>query len=323
MKGVTPPTVISHWYAGSAYPSTQPNISAREVSVQLTVPSANITSEKNQFYYVLLSVWDNIGSYDQIGISNTFGVWGFTYSFTDYCAQNYYYNPDLFNLQPGATYTFSMQISYGFIAWYVYQGAAYVGGLSVITGATAFNVSSAYTCDGGAYYDFTDYEEVYYTQQTTPDFSFQFAATQVNGANVPMKGFVAGPAPLRVHVRVTQSTASTIIENEQFDLLYTGTSGLLVYLPTGTATYNFTVLAKKLNGMPALSSCERVSKGWSITGWTGPSAPPFTSSETLHLNTSAPIGTYLEYLYAYNSGFGHPPACKGDYTFVTLEVILF
>ncbi len=322
VRGTPPPTVISHWYAGSALSVSAGTTSAREVSVQLTVPSANISSETNQFYYVLLSVWDNIGSYDQIGIANAFGVWGFTYSFTSFCAQNYYFNPDYFNLVPGTTYTFSMLISDGYVYWNVYQGATYIGGLSVITGATAFNVSTYYTCDDSTYYDFTNYEEVYYTQQTTPDFSFRFAATQVDGLNAPMKAFTTSGTPSRVHVKVTQSSASTTLENEQFDLLYTGTSVDLVYLPVGTSTYFFTVQTERLTVRSHLTSCQLVSEGWSFSGWVGNPSPPFTSVQTLYVNTSAPAGTYLEYLFAYNSGAGHV-GCSGDYTFVTLEVILF
>ena len=320
--GVAPPTVVSHWYAGSYLPVSAGNSSAREVSTQLTVPSANISSETNEFYYVLLSLWDNAGSYDQIGMANSFGVWGFTYSFTDYCASSYYFNPDYFNLVPGTTYTFSMMLSEGFITFAVFQGTTYVGGLSVITGATEFNVSAFYTCDSATYYDFTDYEEVYYTQQVTPNFSFMFAATQVDGANVPLAAFDTPGTPGRVHVDLSASTASTTIGNEQFALLYTGASMDVVYLPAGTASYNFTVQTVRLGGKSALTSCQHVNPGWSFSGWAGKVAPPFASTITLHLNTNAKVGTYLEYLYAYNPQAGHPK-CSGDYTFVTLEVILF
>jgi len=320
VHGAPPPTVISHWYAGSYLAPSVANISAREVSVQLTVPSANISSETNQFYYVLLSVWDNAGSYDQIGIANSFGTWGFTYSFTSYCAASYYYNPDYFNLVPGTTYTFAMtMVDDGFVDWSVYEGATYVGGLSVITGATAFNVSSFYSCDGATYYDFTDYEEVYYTQQVTPDFDFHFAATHVNGADVKLASFTTPGAPARVHVKV--GAGATTLANVGFELLYTGTSGVLVSLPVGTASYIFTIRTEEIDGASHLTGCSRTSPGWNIRSWPGTPSPPFDRSVTLTINASAPAGDYLEYLYAYNAGTAGP-GCTGPYTFVTLEVIL-
>ncbi len=319
VSGAPPQLVVSHWWAGSALSTSAANVSAGQVSVQITIPAANISAETRQFYYVLLSVWDNAGSYDQIGLSNTFGSWGFTYSYTTYCASGYYYDPDYFTLAPGATYTFTMAFSAGTLYYYVYQGETFIGGLSAATGGTAFDVSSFYSCDNLTYYDFTDYEEVYYTHQVAPDFSFLFTGTQVDGKAPSLGKFETPGTPSRVHLTVSRTL--TAIDNELFEMLYTGTSSGLVYLPAGTTTYHFSVEAARLFGTSYLSSCPATTTGWSISGWAGTPSPSFTTTETLHLSPSAAPGTYLEYLSAYDSRSGDP-GCSGESTFVTLEVVL-
>lgn len=317
-NGAPPPTVRSHWYAGGVISPTTKTYQAHTVSTQLTVPEANISSETNQFYYVLLSVWDNTGSYDQIGMANSFGVWGFTYSFTDYCAQNYYYNPDLFSLTPGATYTFTMSLSNGELSFLAYEGQSYVGGLTVINDASTFNVSWAYSCGGYLYYDFTDYEEVYYTQQKTPDFAMAFAGTMANQHTPKMVSFSAG-APTRVYVAASSGTVT--IANVQFGLQYVAPSQGLVILSHATRSYTFEVAAVVLHGKSHLTSCSALTSGWTLQGWSGAQSPPFTSSMTLTIPSGTHAGNYLEYISAYNSG-ATKPGCTGDYTFLTLELIL-
>ena len=315
--GSSPPTVRSHWYAGGVMTSSAKTMHTRTVSTELTVPEANISSETNQFYYVLMSVWDNTGSYDQIGMANSFGVWGFTFSFTSYCAQNYYYNPDLFTLTPGATYTFTMELNDGELYFVAYEGQSYVGGLSVINDATSFNVSWGYTCEGNTYYDFTDYEEVYYTQQKTPDFAMAFAGTTANGHTINMVGFTAG-TPARVQVFTGSGTVT--IANVEFEMQFgTGYQGVVI-LSHASKAYTFEVSVVRLDGKPRLSVCSALTSGWGLRGWTGAKSPPFTSSITITIPKGTHIGTYLEYVYAYNSG--STPGCKGDYTFLTLEFIL-
>jgi len=314
-----PPTVRSHWYAGGVISPSIGTFQAHTVSTQLTVPEANISSETNQFYYVLLSVWDNTGSYDQIGMANAFGVWGFTYSFTDYCAQNYYYNPDLFSLTPGATYTFTMSLSNGELSFLAYEGQSYVGGLTVINDASTFNVSWAYSCGGYLYYDFTDYEEVYYTQQKTPDFAMAFAGTMANQRTPKMVAFTTPGAPTRVYVAASSGTVT--IANIQFELQYADASQGLVILSHSTRFYTFEIAAVRLHGTSHLSSCSALSSGWTLTGWSGTPSPPFTSSMTLNIPSGTHPGNYLEYIYADNSG-ATTPGCTGDYTFLTLELIL-
>jgi hypothetical protein len=67
------------WYAGSQC-TWNTSRSAQTVGVTLTTP--NSAPRSDEFYYVLLSVFDSAGSYDQIGFSNNHGSWGITNSWT-------------------------------------------------------------------------------------------------------------------------------------------------------------------------------------------------------------------------------------------------
>ena len=168
-----PTTFGGHWYAGSVYSgaSTLNNWVLSEISV----PSA-AAPDTSQFYYVLTSIWDNAGSYDQIGFSDTFGHWGLTYSYTTgSCGSpSYVYNPDYFDLVPGQEYLLAMTTASGPGTWEEVYTVSSTGAISQIfalhapTGASDPGLEqAAFYC---GYYDYTDYEEVYgTTAYTQPD----------------------------------------------------------------------------------------------------------------------------------------------------------
>src|SRR5579872_24104 len=161
-----------HWYAGSVYKGASKT--AQQVSTVIQVPSGS--PSKTQFYYVLLSVWDNTGSYDQIGFSDDNGVWGLTYSTTTGSCANptYHFDADAKPLSAGATYQFSMIPSGGKgVVFFVLSG----DGKTIIfdhlvkNGASDFSIANTYC----KYYDYTDYEEVYSnTANSVPGSSFVF-----------------------------------------------------------------------------------------------------------------------------------------------------
>jgi hypothetical protein len=80
-SGPSPLALIDapHWYAGSVC-TWSTNHTARSISNTITIPYSQPRSD--EFYYVLLSAWDNAGSYDQIGFSDYYGTWGLVYSWT-------------------------------------------------------------------------------------------------------------------------------------------------------------------------------------------------------------------------------------------------
>ncbi len=177
------PTVSGHYYVGSVWGPKKATVDVYQISTQLRVPDqvgATAAGGQAEFYYVIMSAFDNNGSYDQIGLSDDYGVWGMTYSYTYDTAGTgctgtlaYVYNPDTFNLNPGQWYTFGM-IFYtnypGDMSFYVFQGSALVYQLTVYTGGTAFVLQN----NNCGYYGTTDYEEVYDTQQGVPDVDMHF-----------------------------------------------------------------------------------------------------------------------------------------------------
>jgi len=171
----------THWYAGSIYPSLLPAQNASTINMSITIPPSEPRPE--QFYYVILSAFDSNGSYDQIGFCAYYGVWGLSYSWTvgsPYPASNvvYYYDPAAMILSLGATYTFSITTQAGVTDFVAYQGSRMVWSLAVSTGGDYLVVSNY--CAAGKRaappYDYTDYEEVYYTSTPNgaPDFNFNF-----------------------------------------------------------------------------------------------------------------------------------------------------
>src|SRR5208283_4494423 len=98
-----------HYYAGVMFDGT--NTTASQIRATLNVPRDTPTA--SDFYYVLVSAWDDAGSYDQIGFSSGGGVFGVSYSTTTPCATNYLFSSDAYNLTGGLEYTFQMIVSGG------------------------------------------------------------------------------------------------------------------------------------------------------------------------------------------------------------------
>src|SRR5579862_6535094 len=136
------PTSTYHWYAGGVYNGGV--TTTTEALSEFSVPGG-AAPKANQFYYVILSIWDNVGSYDQIGFANNNGVWGITYSYTTGTCPSltYHYNSDAQAITAGK-YTFTITIaSGGGINFDVYAG--YLGTnvyhLTVSNGASDLAVS--------------------------------------------------------------------------------------------------------------------------------------------------------------------------------------
>jgi hypothetical protein len=147
------------------------------------VPASQPRSD--EFYYVLLSVWDSAESYDQIGFADAWGVWGLAYSWTSGPIDNptYHYTPNAMELRPGE-YTFYIMIGSGSTTFFVAQGSCDRLGPPTCTGLP--QVWSLVAPTGGnyllvqpysfGYYDYTDFEEVWYTHALLgcPNFNFIF-----------------------------------------------------------------------------------------------------------------------------------------------------
>jgi hypothetical protein len=128
----------------------------------------------DEFYYVLLSAWDSAGSYDQIGFSDTYGVWGLTYAWTTGPPRNptYHYSSNAKAVSLGLAYTFCITTQDGFAHFVAYLGSSQFWFLDTPTGGKYLVVQNSYA----GYYGYTDYEEVWQTHVPggSPDFNFYF-----------------------------------------------------------------------------------------------------------------------------------------------------
>jgi len=169
VNSTAPTSYGGHWYAGSVVSGTA-SLQTWALA-EISVPSAS-GSSTSEFYYVLLSIWDNAGSYDQVGFSGDYGVWGLTYSYTSgpCTSPTYHYNPDYFSLASGQMYLLAITTQNGGTYDEVYTVST-TGGISEIfslfapTGASNPGLEKEpFYC---GYYDYTDYEEVYGTTSYT------------------------------------------------------------------------------------------------------------------------------------------------------------
>jgi hypothetical protein len=188
---------------------------------------------------VLASVWDNSGSYDQVGFSNDYGVWGLTTSYTTgpCSSPTYWYSPDWLTLATGTTYDFYAGVSGGDTWFEVYQAGTEIFWEYASTGATALSIANSYC----GYYNYTDYIEVWYTHVSGgyPAFMFVFMFNEYyNGASwmpTPWAALFIGPTPSIVHVMINGQS------NSVGPLTYTE-YGVGTYLAGLTASAAYTVL---------------------------------------------------------------------------------
>lgn len=194
-----------HWYAGGVYTGTSGT--ATQVNSNVTVPGG-APPTKNQFYYVILSIWDNTGSYDQIGFTNDNGIWGLAYSYTTglngtTCSGtlSYHYKADAKTLTAGATYDFFITIKSGTVYFTVYSSGSEIFSLKTKNGATSFSVSETFC----GYYNYTVYEEAYMNTATAvPNHNFDFSKNQFGpGGNLPTWTPFTISSPAKVHVKVS------------------------------------------------------------------------------------------------------------------------
>jgi hypothetical protein len=198
------PGFSTHWYAGSAYAGSSQ--SATWVYTQIKTPASYPKSD--EFYYVLASIWDNSGSYDQIAFSDTYGVWGLTYSWTSGSCSNptYNYNPDAMNLNLATTYQFYIGVGGGYTWFEAFVGSTIVWYLGAPTGATALSVDFSYC----GYYNYTNYVEVWQTHTAGgyPSYTFDFKKNQWfvrfgNWISASWNTFYAGAVPVAVSVIIS------------------------------------------------------------------------------------------------------------------------
>ncbi len=197
-----PPAYATHWYAGSVYSGSAHT--ATWMFTQIKTPKK--LPKADEFYYVLLSAWDNAGSYNQIGFADAYGVWGLTYSWTSGpCTDpTYHYSANAMALSLSTVYKFYINTESGGTWFEAFVGSTMVWWLWAATGGTALTVDDFY-CGS---YDYTDYIEVWQTHDPGgyPKFTFKFKFNQWwDGVwhETSWIAFEVGPVPAITTVTIT------------------------------------------------------------------------------------------------------------------------
>jgi hypothetical protein len=291
----TIPSYYGHYYAGTYYTGT--SFTSHQLSATIQVPLD--VAQPSDFYYVILSLWDNASSYDQIGFTNDNGVFGIAYSTTSPCAGYYYYSPNAYVLTPGVTYNFSMSIDKGVVDFVVsYTNGTPVWTLTQTTGGSFFVESAFYTCYYSYYYpnitayDYTDYEEVYTTLGNLPPYDFFFGANLADDS--PVNGFSVFTTYLPGPVTVPINGANAVVANEPFNLyLNQLNSTYSLESPSKVQTFKLDLGVENVNASGTVNlGVYQEPSGWSTTLNKSTGAPPFTYSAQVSIPSGAPIGNY-------------------------------
>lgn len=164
------------YYAGFYYDAASQQVT----SVSMTMATPNDSAVNGDVYYLLLSIWDSANSYDQIGITTTYGHWQVFYSAGENCFNGpIYWSNQSYGLAQNTQWTFQIFVSPGgYVEFIVYSGtsSAIVWSTSIHTGASYLEVSSSPpSACSGFNYGYEDYEEVWtLVQQDFPTWSFSF-----------------------------------------------------------------------------------------------------------------------------------------------------
>lgn len=304
-----PALYTTHYWAGAYYSGSSGT--STQLSTTVTIPTAVPSS--SEFYYVLLSAWDSAGSYDQVGFTNDYGHWGFTYSYTTSCAGTYYYNPSYVTLTRGWTYTFTMNLSgTGNLTFAAKHAGSYVVSYTAASGGKHFLDQGTYSCNSASYYDLTDYEEAYAVVQPMPSFDYFFKSNAASNASVTAWASLGAPPG---GGKIAFHGAEVEIENEAFTIAFAPSTPHSVKLAKGTTSYTtHLVLAKEFAGTNVTLSLTGVGSIFSASFSPSQGAPGFSDTVTIGISSPSPGAQYTLDLRATDA--------SGDFSYVSLQIVV-
>jgi hypothetical protein len=187
------------------------------ITIPYTLPRTD------EFYYVLLSVWDSAGSYDQIGFSNFYGTWGLVYSWTTGPSNNltFHYLPNAIALSLGTTYTFDITTQNGISSFTAYQESSQIWSLNAPTGGDYLVLSTNYAGS----LNYANYEEIWVTSVSGGSPAFDFHFSQNNW--VSLDGQISSSTNWRTYFYQSPTDIAVAISS----------SDVLVDNPTGTVLF--------------------------------------------------------------------------------------
>jgi len=178
------PGFSAHWWRGTVCPWAMGTTDY----LCTTIRTPNGQPGSQEFYYVLISCFDDAGSYNQIGFSACYGHWGLTWSWTTPNwdgSMQYHYEASATTLSQDTSYMFEMYLDNGYLTYNLVVGGWTDWTKTVYTGGSEFQLTDTWHVGvipwTGWYSCLTLYEEIYETDAQTPDFNFKFQSTQTAG----------------------------------------------------------------------------------------------------------------------------------------------
>jgi hypothetical protein len=278
---------VGHYYEGMVFRGD--GGPTKSVGYALTLPDDLAAEDAPDYFYAVQSVWDNAGSYDQLGVINENGSWGLTYFTASGCATSYSGQNFAVHLQRGATYRFEMSVgTTGYVEFRAWNGTSTTAfwRAYVHTGASRLDAAEVYECGGEYFPDLTDYVEVYETPGPSVPYDFTFASNEVGGAPDTSWGSWEGFGTN--HYRTGDNVT---VWSEPFYFL--PPNGMDT-IPIGSAEETtFTVSLGLLRPSANVSlSLYSVPAGWDA--WVTPDsgAAPYTATVHVDVLVGAPGGSY-------------------------------
>jgi hypothetical protein len=313
------PTYSGHYYQGVDYSGTNQLVS--KLSVTLRIPSD--APESSDFYYVILSTWDDASSYDQIGFSNDFGIWGLTYSYTSPCAGTYYYNPAVMGLDQGASYTFSMSIATGNVTFAaVDSNASVVWNQTYFTGGSNFYEAGSITCNAGTAFAYTDYEEVYTTNAPEPPYNFVFQDNLAAGAEVNAWSNFSANSTQPINVAISSNQVA--IQNEPYSVAPGGPNHFDLERARTPVFLNESINVSRVLGTGAFVqlSAYYIPATWTASFTPASGTTPYTSRLSLELASNSAFGVDVLGLRASNGTASYARSTITINLFAHVHVVL-
>ncbi|HYA58342.1 MAG TPA: hypothetical protein VEH57_07810, partial [Thermoplasmata archaeon] len=292
----------SRYWAGVDYAGNATNSTRIQTTIQIP-DDFPATGNNTSGYVVLLSVFDNNNSYDQLGFGPDDGAWVVGSSTSVNCT-NYHGANKTANLTRGAWYVFAMSISGGVVQFNVTLNGSNTPTFnnSVTTGGTAFVVQSLYECNSVDAFDFTDYEEVYEPVGGRVPYDFFIGESDANpiGLVTTWTPFATG-GPEGIFVATHPGggscppNCSVDIENEPYYPYFAnGTDSLSVERTgSGAALVGNVSVGAFRSDAPVQTAFESLPANWSGSFVGNQTSPPYTNEFTVALPATAPVGSYV------------------------------
>ncbi len=305
------PVYDGHSWVGVMFVGTSQGVST--VSGSIAIPTDYPMVEDG--YFVMISIFDNAGSYDQIGISGQNGDWFGAWAGLGNCGSQTTYGTDYDDkavyLTPGLTYDFAMEISSsGIVEYTIGRLGTTLWSHTKDTGGTQFQRQGTMWCGLSLVVSYTVYEEIYTVDEMmAPYWGLDVLNNKAGGNTMSswtwQNSYVPGPAPWTDNephpTTYTDSNGGVFIWNPWFRL--SATSWIVEVEEGTTDWYSANALTIELNPQDEWSddcgsTCDVdlivdvAPPGWTVTLSPTSDTPDASISMDVDIPANEPVGEY-------------------------------